>query len=443
MKKILVLSFCFVLSLTAFSQKTFLQSGPMVGYSEMKEVMLWVQTNAPAEVQFVYWEKDKPGVSFSTEVVTTCKKDAFTAHCLADEVTPGKRYEYDLYINGKKVAFDYPTAFQSQTLWQYRTDPPDFTMALGSCAYINEPEVDRPGTPYGGEYEIFTSIHKLKPDGMLWLGDNNYLREVDWYTRTGILHRNTHSRSLPEMQPLLASTHNYAIWDDHDYGPNDSGRNFNHKEITLEAFKLFWANNGYGLDGQGITSMFQFNDMDFFFMDNRSFRTPNDMKEGKKQFLGERQLEWLIESLITSQAPFKMVLMGGQVLTTAEVFENYINLNKEERAYLLRRIEEENITGVIFLTGDRHHTDLSMYENKAGNKVYDLTVSPLTSQAVPMKYLVDEKNDHLVKGTVVAQRNFGVLEFSGKRLERHLKIKIFDSKGQMLWDYDIDAPGKK
>jgi alkaline phosphatase D len=439
MKKILVLT-VFVLTVTVvFAQKTFLQSGPMVGYSEMKEVMLWVQTNAPAKVHFVYWEKENPKVSWATESVKTCKKDAFTAHCIA-EVSPGKRYDYDLYINGIKVGFDYPTSFQSQTLWQYRTDPPDFTVALGSCAYVNEPEVDRPGKPYGGDYHIFKSIHEKSPDAMLWLGDNTYLREVDFFTRSGVMHRNTHTRSLPEMQALLASTHNYAIWDDHDYGPNDSDRTYFHKDWTLEAFKLFWGNNGYGLDGEGITSMFKFNDIDFFLLDNRSFRTPNDMDQGEKTVLGERQLEWLIESLIFSKAPFKMVLIGGQVLTTAEVFENYINLDKEERAYLLRRIEEEDIKGVIFLTGDRHHTDLSSYENKAGNMVYDLTVSPLTSGAVPMKYLVDEKNEHLVEGTVVAQRNFGVLSFSGKRTERHLNIKIFDVNGEQLWEYDIDAP---
>ena len=190
----------------------------MVGYSEMKEVMLWVQTNSCAEVQFVYWEKGKPEVSFSTEVTKTIKKEAYTAHCVADEVLPGKKYEYSLYINGKKIDFDYPTTFQSQTLWQWRTDPPDFKMALGSCTYVNETEYDRPGKPYGSEYFIFDAIHKKQPDAMLWMGDNIYLREVDWSTRTGILHRNTHTRSLPEMQPLLASTHNYAIWDDHDYG---------------------------------------------------------------------------------------------------------------------------------------------------------------------------------------------------------------------------------
>ena len=81
---------------------------------------------------------------------------------------------------------------------------------------------------------------------MIWLGDNVYFREPD-DSRTGVYHRYSHDRSLPELQPLLGSVHHYAIWDDHDYGPNNSDRSFIYKNITLQAFKDFWANPTYGL----------------------------------------------------------------------------------------------------------------------------------------------------------------------------------------------------
>jgi hypothetical protein len=119
--------------------------------------------------------------------------------------------------------------------------------ATGSCAYINEAAYDRPGNPYGSEYEIFEAINESKPDFMIWLGDNMYLREPDWNSWTGITKRWTHSRSVPEMQPLLASAHHYAIWDDHDYGPNNSDRGWWNKNQTYEAFQLFWANPSYGI----------------------------------------------------------------------------------------------------------------------------------------------------------------------------------------------------
>ena len=112
---------------------------------------------------------------------------------------------------------------------------------------------------------------------MLWLGDNIYLREADWNTRTGIMYRYTHTRSLPEMQPLLASSINYAIWDDHDFGPNDADRSYHLKNTTLEAFKLFWANPTYGIVGDsGVATTFEWGDVQFFMLDNRYFRAPNE-----------------------------------------------------------------------------------------------------------------------------------------------------------------------
>jgi alkaline phosphatase D len=410
----------------------------MLGYNEMKEVLLWAQTTQPAEVQFAYWPKENPKDRRLTDTKQTIEGEAFTAKLIADEVEPGVSYEYELRINGKALKLEYPTEFTTQPLWRWRTDPPEFTVAIGSCNYINEPRYDRPGNGYGGEYGIFKSIFEKRPDAMIWLGDNTYLREVDWFTETGILHRYTHTRSLAEMQPLLASTHHYAIWDDHDFGPNNSDRSFVHKDKTLRAFDLFWGNPTVGLPHQegGITSYFQYNDMDFFLLDNRYFRSPNNRKTGEQTMLGKAQLEWLIDALVASRAPFKMVCIGGQVLSTLEKYETYANYHWEEREYLLRRIEEEGIRNVVFLTGDRHHTEMSQYQNGAGNMVYDVTCSPLTSGAGSG---ADEENKLRVEGTLVNEdRNFGVLTFSGPRKERKLTITMYNTEGEELWSRTIE-----
>jgi alkaline phosphatase D len=370
--------------------------------------LLWVQTKETAEVSFAYWVKDsinsKPTEIFHTKSIFTKKETAFTAKIIAEKVLPGNSYNYDLYINKQKIDLDYPTTFQSQKLWQWRENPPSFTMAIGSCAYINEPKYDRPGKGYGDNYGIFEKIYEKRPDAMLWLGDNSYLREADWSTQTGIHHRYTHSRSVPEMQPLFASTHQYAIWDDHDFGPNDSDRSFIHKNKTLAAFENFWGNPTTGLPGieGGITTSFQWNDVQFFLLDNRYFRSPNHRKTGEATILGKQQLEWLIDALATSKASFKIIAIGGQVLNPLPIWENYANRHAEERAYLLKQIAEEGIKNVIFLDGDRHHTELSKMVNTAGNTIYDLTCSPLTSGTGKR----DEINPLQVLNSLVTERNF-------------------------------------
>ncbi|MGB0404110.1 MAG: alkaline phosphatase D family protein [Salibacteraceae bacterium] len=421
---------------TGFTQQSLLQSGPMVGYSEMKEVAIWAQTNQEAYVSLSYWEKDLDEKKYQTETIKTTKKTGFTALLIADSVLPGRLYDYQLIINNIPIKRPYPCLFRTQSLWQWRTDPPDFKFVIGSCNYVSESQYDRPGKPYGGDYGIFKSIDQINPEMMLWLGDNIYLREVDWNTQTGINYRYTHTRSLPEMQPLLARTHHYAIWDDHDFGPNDSHGSFTHKDITLEAFKNFWANPSYGINGKpGITSQFSYNDCDFFLLDNRYNRTPV-YDSANSEILGSEQIDWLIAALKASRSPFKFVAVGGQFLNSAKTYENHSRYPKE-RDYILKRIADENIKGVVFLNGDRHHGEISKLTLQNKIDVYDITSSPLTSRAHKK---VKEYNEYRVEGSLITERHFTVIDVTGAKGERLLTIESFNTQGESIFTYSINQP---
>ncbi|GIR98688.1 MAG: alkaline phosphatase [Flavobacteriaceae bacterium] len=414
-----------------------INSGPMVGYSTMQEVLLWVQTSENAKVHFEYYEIDNPSIRFKTDEKITEKKTGFVAKLIADQVMPGKKYNYEIFINDIKVFRDYEMEFQTQQLWKWRTDPPDFKFVIGSCSYVNEPKFDRPGEPYGSNFEIFNSINKKNPDFMLWLGDNTYLRESDWNSRTGFIKRYSHTRALRELQPLLASTHHYATWDDHDYGPNNSDGSFWLKETASEIFKLFWTNPNYDVTGKGgITGLFQWSDVDFFLMDNRYHRTSNNNFTVDRQILGKDQIDWLINALTFSQATFKFIAMGGQVISSGAVYENYATY-PEERKYLLDKIREAKIEGVIFLDGDRHHTVLSkMQESDEVYPLYDLTCSSLTAGVNDDD---ESYNIYSLKETLVGENNFGMLNVTGPASNRVLIIKIFDKDGQELWEKSISA----
>jgi alkaline phosphatase D len=304
-------------------------------------------------------------------------------------------------------------------------------LALGSCFFVNDSLYDRPGKSYGGNYEILQSIYDKKPDLMLWLGDNTYLREPDYFTVSGMLYRYTHTRSLKELQPLLASCAHYAIWDDHDYGPNDSDRSFKFKNTSQQIFENFWA-NPKPVHTKSYYTSFTYEDCEFFLLDNRYFRTPNKRTTDKRTILGEEQFQWLIDGLVASKANFKFVCIGGQVLNTAAVFENYA-IFEDERKYIIETIQKENIKNVIFLTGDRHHSELTVTPNEP--KIYDFTISPLTAGAANFP---DEKNEWRVKDSYIGVRNFGLITVSGKLKERVLNLQILDSNGKELWKYTIN-----
>ena len=108
----------------------------------------------------------------------------------------------------------------------------------------------------------------------------------------------------------------------------------------------------------------------------------------------------------------------------------------EERDGLLRRIEAEDISGVVFLSGDRHSTELSAVTLSNGRKVLDYTCSALTSGTHDN---TAEANTRRVEGTMVGVRNYGTLEFTGPRKERVMTIRTHDTEGNVLWERQFAA----
>lgn len=412
-------------------------SGPMVGYVEAEEVLIWLQTDQACDVHIEYYAKNQTTKKYKSPTEKTAvwfEKESVRPVYIAKillKTEPSTEYHYEVFLDKKKITFAYPLTFRTQSFWHYRKDPQDFTIALGSCFFVNDSTYDRPGKSYGGNYEILQSIYDKKPHLMLWLGDNTYLREPDFFTVSGMLYRYTHTRSLKELQPLLANCAHYAIWDDHDYGPNDSDRSFKLKNTSQQIFERFWANPN-PVHTKSYYTSFTYEDCEFFLLDNRYFRTPNKRTTDKRSILGEEQLQWLIDGLVASKANFKFVCVGGQVLNTAAVFENYATF-EEERKYIIETIQKENIKNVIFLTGDRHHSELSATRSEP--VIYDFTVSPLT--AGPANF-PDEKNDWRIPNSYIGIRNFGLITVTGKLKERTLTLQIFDTNGKELWKYSIN-----
>ncbi len=432
------LALAVVFGLRALTQPVI--NGPMPGHSDLLEATIWMQCRRPCKAQLEYWPLERPDSLLRTAELTS---DPLRAHALEfrmDQVRPGHTYGYRVLVDGAVVDAGDDLRFRTQPLWKWRSDPPAFTLAVGSCAYLNEPAYDRPGRSYGDGYSVFNAIADLHPDLMLWLGDNVYLREPDWGSWTGYLHRYTHARSEPALQRLLRTTHHYAIWDDHDFGPNDADGSFVNAGLARQAFDLFWANPGLGVPGalQGITTAFSHADADFFLLDDRTYRVPPDLVTDSATLLGRGQLDWLVRALKYSDATFKFVAVGVQVLSTAADFENYATV-AAERKELLERIDREGITGVVFLTGDRHFTELSRLDLPDGRWVLDLTASPLTSGTYGPK----SPNTLQVDGTLLRERGFCTLSVDGPKGARVLTIRAFDARGGERWVRAFPQPVPK
>ena len=208
------------------------------GFADMSSMTLWVQTDRAARVVVELNPEADPGKRRRVEGTTRAEDDFAIALRLAG-LDPGTRYRYTVAVDGKSAA--EPGRFATQPLWQFRGDPPALAVAFGSCFYLND-RFDRPGPPWGADYQILDAIAAQSPDLMLWVGDNVYFREPEWTSLEGMSARYRAARALPELRRLARATSHVAIWDDHDFGPNDSDASFVMKGATLEAFKRYWPN---------------------------------------------------------------------------------------------------------------------------------------------------------------------------------------------------------
>ncbi len=413
----------------------------MNGYSLHREVAVWAQTTGPARVQVRYWDETAPAARTTTPAALATEAEGFAVHVVVADLEPGRGYGYEVLVDGRVAPRPYALRFETQPLWQWRADPPAFTFALGSCAYVNEAEYDRPGTPYGSTYRIFGALARARPAFMLWMGDNTYFREVDWWSERGMDRRQAHTRALPELQAFLGSTHHYAIWDDHDYGPNDADRSWVLKREALGVFKRYWANVSYGMpEADGVFGQFEWNDAAFFLLDDRYHRSPNDAPDGpNKVMFGREQIDWLVDALTTSRAPFKFIVAGGQVLNPVAVFETMATF-PDERRRLLDEITRRRIPGVVFLTGDRHLSELQRLDRPDGAPpLYDFTASSLTAGTARLAPSERDSPTRVAGTLVEGQNNFGTVTLDGPRTARIATLRTYDADGALLWEHRIAA----
>ena len=282
---------------------------------------------------------------------------------------------------------------------------------------------------------------------MLWGGDNWYYRETDFDSISGLWYRAQLTRAQPELRKLFAVMPHYATWDDHDYGSNDANKSFEFKDEALRIFKAYWGNPMYGESGHpGVYQKFYQSDAAFFVMDNRWYRDDDhliDAQNPQKSQYGAHQFDWLKQSLLHAQTlnhfTFKFIVTGGQVVTdfggATETFAYY----QREREELLKFIQDHHITGVIFLTGDVHFTELAKKNIGGTQWVYELTSSPISSGISSIGRTERAQDPHRIEGTLVSDQNFCTLALHGPKGARVVTISCIDKQGVTRWTHDIMA----
>ena len=426
-----------------FAQVNPVISGPWAGNVELRTAMIWAEVGPAAKtVSVTYHPLNRPANSKTVKYKGVLKEELNPLKIELTGLEMNTTYLYFLSINGTRVKTTFETKFKTRDLWQYRKPAPDLVFLAGSCSYFNEPEYDRPGIPYGKDSSIFETMARTPADFHLWLGDSWYTREVDYTSAWGLQYRASRDRRQKVLQPLMAAMPQYGIWDDHDFGPNDGGKHFILKDESRAVFKKYTLNPSYGQDGKGIYTKLSYSDVDFFLTDDRYFRSEADMPDsvdGKpslhKTFFGDVQLDWLMNSLLNSRATFKIIVVGSQVLNSVSRYDCLCHYGNEY-TQLMRFLSDSRINGVIFFSGDRHHSEIIRQDRGDLYPLYDVTVSPYTSGIYALRG--EEKDNAMrVANSLIEVNNFARVSVTGKKNERTLKVEFLGTRADKLYEWVI------
>jgi len=266
-------------------------------------------------------------------------------------------------------------------------DQPLTKIAFGSCADQNKP------------CPIWDTIAEAKPELLLLLGDTMYADIEDGRLKAAspekIVKCYAELAALPAWKKLRAQTPVLGTWDDHDYGHNDAGVEWEHKDAAQKAFHDFfgtpadspkrtqkgvYSSDIFGPEGKRVQVI---------LLDGRYFRSALK-KAGKRlpgttitpyipvtddaaTMLGDEQWKWLEEQL-KKPAEIRLIGSGIQLINDDHPFEKWGNLPKERRK-MLDLIQSTGANGVVFLSGDRHLGEISLEPKSVGYPLFDITAS--------------------------------------------------------------------
>jgi alkaline phosphatase D len=392
-----------------------LLSGPLLGEISGDAARIWVQARDEAELSLILYGPDAESGRQYTKAPR-----AADFHCVVfvlRGLEPEQNYEYALRSRHGETA-RYPLrAALRDTATRAR-------LAFGSC--MNEF-----WTP---ELPIFDSIGREQAHAFVMLGDNCYFGDEDHPTEAGMMNAHLRTRRHKSVARLVQKTSTLAIYDDHDFGPNDADGNYEGRERALSTFSRMWAQSQYGIkDAGGIFSAVRLGPIELFLTDGRYHRNV-----AGETVLGRVQFEWLLDGLRRSKAPVKIIASGTTVLAHHPFYhdwESWHRTNADELEELLSTIEREALHGVIFISGDLHMGQVRRIEGREvgarqGPDFYEVTSSPLG---------IEPYNEHVLwpEGPLIAQvhdrHNYGVIEVDLGRKDAEVLLLLKDQSGQNLF----------
>lgn len=294
-------------------------------------------------------------------------------------------------------------------------------LGLGSCLDQDFPQ------------PIWNSIEKENLNYFIFLGDNVYGDSPD-----GSLDRlkSAYQNQKSLLPAFLDDINILSIWDDHDYGLNDGGRDYIFKKESQKMFLNFWEipKDDIRSKQEGIyfseDKTFFDKKFKFIFLDTRYFRSELLGLKGKyaknespnSTMLGINQWEWL-EKELDGYFDFLIIFSSIQIIPQDHGFEKWSNFPNERIKFF--SMIDKYINKTLLVSGDRHRGGI--YKK---NGFFEITASSLNKPGS----LFFETDKYLL-GKTYRQENYGVIEISKNNIDVILKDKAGKILNSIVLEY--------
>lgn len=321
----------------------------------------WVWAGATTSTRFTVTAKLQRGVTSPVLLVST-DADLDGALQVPPTTDPDDNRVVTFVVGGLQPATTYhyavaapPEAAEPDprrgTVTTFPDGPASFTLAFGACARV------------GSNGQVFEAIAAADPLLYLITGDWFYGDVVD---ADGGMFAELYDRTLtqPAQSALYTSTSIAYVWDDHDYGANDSDAGSPARRAAIAAFDAWVPHYPFALpspDGP-IAQAFDVGRVRVLLTDTRSQRTESTM-------LGQRQLEWLIDELAAAATDDDIALVVwvssvpwiGEASDGADDWSGH----PQERSLLGDTVHRLGLP-VLMLAGDAHMVAIDDGSNSEG-----------------------------------------------------------------------------
>lgn len=290
------------------------------------------------------------------------------------------------------------------------------TIAFGSCSDQKRPQ------------PLWDDIRRQQPQLWVWLGDNIYGDSENMDTLKAKYDK---QKSDPEYQKLRQVASIIGVWDDHDYGVNDGGKEYPMKKASQQLMLDFMDVDQQSplRKQEGAYSVHTYGDkghrVKVILLDGRYFRDPlkkagkDNVPDPSGDMLGETQWRWLEKQLEQSDADVHIIGCGIQFLAEDHPYEKWANF-PTARKRLLDLLSRTKPKGTLLISGDRHIAEVSKINVPGlGYTLYDITSSGLTHVSKPH----EEPNQHR-EGNMVAQLNYGLIRINWDHQPLSATVKI-------------------